>query len=244
MSTVMSKAMVAKVDFGFVQIEGLLLPNESYGVSAQQANKFLQFSVNPNNTSKALKSLLSIDLQSIHKAKTETSPKLENVLSLPQFNLLIVRLACKGNKTAQAFLEASALETIERRFDTAFGKKVDEEKRNLWLKARVEGKTARRSLTDAVQDYLLRHNHDPKGNYAKFQVYAKFTDAINCAVLGKTAKELKDELKMTASQVLRDEVDCPELSKIKEIERYAAILIDKQDTHPVEAVEQAILFYS
>ncbi len=244
MNILTSKAMVAKVNFGFVEIEGLLLPDENYAIAASQLMRVL----NPNsarqdNSSRDVKAILGKDYQPV-KACSELNSNKVNVLTLEQAKKIIRELDKKGNKTAQALVDALVLEGIERRFDAAFGKKIDEEKRNLWLKARVEGKTARRSLTDAVQDYLLRHNHDPKGNYAKFQVYAKFTDAINCAVLGKTAKELKDELKMTASQVLRDEVDCPELSKIKEIERYAAILIDKQDTHPVEAVEQAILFYS
>lgn len=244
MSNLTSKAMVAKVSFGFVEIDGLCLPDESYAISVTQLMRIL----NPNsarqdNSSRDVKAVLGKDFQPV-KASSELNPNKVNILTLDQAKMVIRELDKKGNKVAQAFVDALVLEGIERRFDAAFGKKVDEEKRNIFLKARVESKVARRSLTDAAQDYLIRHEYDPKGNYAKFQVYAKVSDAINVAVLGKTSKELKESLKMTAYQVVRDEIECVELSKIKEIERYAAILIDKQDTHPVEAVSQAIEFYA
>ena len=53
-----SKAKVAQVDFGFVQIEGLMLPDGSYAIAGVQANKILGFSAHPNHVSRSLKRIL------------------------------------------------------------------------------------------------------------------------------------------------------------------------------------------
>lgn len=131
-----SKAVNATVDFGFVQVEGLMLPDGSYRISAQQANQFLGFSAHPNYVNRSLKRILDKDSQLI-RVESENNPNPESVLSLPQFNLLLVELVSNGNETAKRFLQASAQEAIERRFDHAFGVKRTEEQRNEWLKQRM-----------------------------------------------------------------------------------------------------------
>lgn len=87
---------------------------------------------------------------------------------------------------------------------------------------------------------MIRHNYDPNGDYAKFQVYAKVSDMVNVAVLGMTAKELREAKKMVASDFVRDKIESPELNLIALIEQNARNLIDKRDIHPVEAMEEVI----
>jgi hypothetical protein len=135
------KAVVAVVDFGFCQVEGLMMPNGSYGIAISQANTILGFSTRQDHAVRSLKALLGKEIE-LTTVKTELSNNKNSVLTIEQFTELIFELATKrNNEIAIAFLKASMLETIERRFDAAFNKKVEEDERNARLELRAKSKS-------------------------------------------------------------------------------------------------------
>lgn len=114
--------------------------------------------------------------------------------------------------------------------------------RKLWEEIRLDGKVARRSVTDAIKDYCIKYN--VRQNYPG-QIYAIFSDKINVAIFGMTAQQLRLYRGIeTISQLLRDSHDKKDLSKIADIEKYSQIKIDKYNVHPLKAVDEAIDFYS
>jgi len=170
MSSISTKAIIAQIDFGFTQIEGLMLPDGSYGISITQAQRLLVFSSSPHLALKSLKVLLGKGFEPT-KVKTELSNNPANVLTITQFTKLVTELAIiKQNPTAIAFLRASAEETIERRFDLAFNQKVEESERNERLALRMKRLLARHQWTDTLRDrhlalYGVKPNPDQYKNW-------------------------------------------------------------------------------
>lgn len=148
-----TKAVVATVDLGFAKIEGLMLPDGRYIVAIPQI-----VSINlvpPNRSAKQLESLYGIAFQSHLKVKTELNPKAVNAIDLADFTKLIRELDKRGNLTARAFIDAILQEGLERRFDRAFGKKVEEDERNQLIALRMKRIMARKLWTDILRDRSL-----------------------------------------------------------------------------------------
>jgi hypothetical protein len=147
-----TKAVVATVDLGFEKIEGLMLPNGDYGVAIPQIAK--SFCINQNTASRDLKRLLGDDFRP-SKIKTELGNQSINVVTLEGFAKIIRALDRKGNTIANAFIDAILQEGLERRFDRAFGKKVDEDERNQLIALRMKRIMARKLWTDVLRDRSL-----------------------------------------------------------------------------------------
>jgi prophage antirepressor-like protein len=109
-----------------------------------------------------------------------------------------------------------------------------------WIKAREEGKEARRELTDAIKDYIDRHP-ELSASRKRF-LYTNASEAINLGLFAVKAKRLKELLGVGTHQPLRDGLDKKELMCLNGIEFLAIQLIDCKDLDPVEAVKQAIAF--
>ncbi len=181
----MSKAVVAKVDLGFTVIEGLQLPDGSYAIGVSQAAKCL--SVPLKHSSKQFKALLCKD-SSFPSVKSELNSRDVNILTLSEFMLLLTKLARTGNELAWDLLEATATETFERRFDSAFNVKRSEEERNARLSARLRGKVARRTLTYCYKAYCEENQIEP--NYAKMTMQTLNIIGMKPGRDDKTEKEL------------------------------------------------------
>lgn len=107
-----AKAVIAKVDFGFTQIEGLMLPDGKYAIAVPQLAELFQFDT--NQASRSLKSLLGKGFQ-FDTAKTELNPKKVNILPIDKVSSVVYLLAKKGNPQADAFMQAMLQEGIDRR---------------------------------------------------------------------------------------------------------------------------------
>jgi hypothetical protein len=175
-----SKAQIATVDFGFVQVEGLMLPNSSYGISATQTNNFLHFAAHQNYVNRSLKRLLGEDFSPIRVA-TELNSNKVNVLTIDQFKKLIRELDKQGNPVASAFIDASLDESIERRFDRAFNIKRTEDERNALMELRVKRLLARRKWTDVIQ----QRNLDLFGVVPTSEQFRDWTVKANLALFNK-----------------------------------------------------------
>jgi len=133
MSTV--KALVSKVQFGTVEVEGLLLPDGSFGVAVTEANNLLTFSAHQNHASRQVKALLGEGFQPT-KVASELNPNAVVVLTLAEFELLVRKLDRAGNKKAQELVDACVGLSFVQRFSDAFGVKFEKAERDLWLEAR------------------------------------------------------------------------------------------------------------
>jgi len=241
------KAVRAIIELGGINLEVFMLPDGTYRLSQTQV---LESAGVPSNwisrlqssTPKQLKALrdkgfrgYSQDLKVLDESKAR---KIKGI-PIDEATKIWGLLARGGNSLAMDLLEACASEAIERRADAAYEVQRTEAEIEERLKARVQGKVARRSLTDAIKSYLERHNY-PQATHSK--IYATATDAINVAALGKCARALVAERKCNSSK-LRDTHTAKETQLIDYMETHAAKLIDKLDITPQDAVNQAIAFY-
>ncbi len=142
------KATRASVQIGALEVDGFMLPDGSYRMSQSQvaeavdkppvnALRFLE--------SKALKSLLGEGYTDYTPEQIEIEPEPSrrgqsrfNALPLEVATAYWVNQCFQGNKQALALVMALATETLERRFDTAFGVTRTEQERNERLQERIQ----------------------------------------------------------------------------------------------------------
>jgi hypothetical protein len=117
-----------------------------------------------------------------------------------------------------------------------FGLAIKTEERQEWLARRHKSKVARRTLTDAIKDYCIKHERSDV--YTHF-VYSNVSDCLNRGLFGKTAKKLCEERNCDRS-VLRDYLTDSELREVEYIENLAMKLIDKHGAEPLEAMKQSL----
>lgn len=172
------KALVSEIDYGFVKVNGLLHPTDGYGIAVSQICEFLSFT--KNHGSRDIKRIMGKDFQFSHW-KSELHPKAVNVISIKEFAILTYFLAKKGNELAEAFILAAAEETHERRFNNAFGKRIEEEDYNQRLKLRIERVSARQDWTVL----LLERHIDLYGKTPTPNDYRAWTTEVNWALFNR-----------------------------------------------------------
>ena len=140
------RAVRASVQIGSLTVDGFMLPDGSYrmsqtqaaecvGLSERNAREFLQ--------SKALKTLLG---EGYTPATSEIEPDAQQVRGSSRIRALPLEVvgaywlwqAARGNKTALSLVMSLLTETLERRFDAAFGVTRTETERNELLSQRVQ----------------------------------------------------------------------------------------------------------
>lgn len=109
----------------------------------------------------------------------------------------------------------------------------------LWDLIRQHGKETRRTLTDAIQQYLLRHP-DKSADYKRW-IYANATNAMYNAVFCMTAQQLEEFLTCGRNKS-RDNLDLKCLDKIDRVEAAICDLINDQDIEPMAAVASYVKF--
>ncbi len=229
------KAKVADVKIGNKIIEGIMLSDGSFGIAIPQIASLVCTS--SNTASRDFKRLLGEDFRP-SKVSTELGNQKINVIDLIAFEQILAKLDRKGNFFAQQFRDDLVGLSLQQLFCDAFGQKFDLEERQQWLKIRQEGKITRRHLTDAVADYIKRHNIT--GNKATFY-YKQVTDKIYEGLTGiKTTKKLREKLDVPEKQTPRDYISDNDLLHIQEVEDTVQRYIDNQDSSPLEAVDQVI----
>lgn len=132
-----------------ILINGLMFPNGEYGVAVPQITELNL--VRQNQASRDIKALLGKDFQ-FDKATTILNPKAVNVVSLEDFNRILMALAFKGNEFCQQWLMACSSEKLTRLFDTSFGILREEREHADRFAARIRTKDTFRPLTDALKE--------------------------------------------------------------------------------------------
>jgi prophage antirepressor-like protein len=105
-----------------------------------------------------------------------------------------------------------------------------------WMKARQDGKSARRTLTDAVNSYIERHPGLSKN--ARQWLYHNVSDELNMRLFGQKSKTLKLVLGLKRHHLLRDRLTEDQLINIHAVEAAAVRLIDAGDVQPIKAVQK------
>lgn len=146
-----SKATRAEIQIGSLRVDGFMLPDGSYRISQTQAAEAVE--TDPRRISdflrtKAFKRLLSegqstSDFSQTYSPDTFTVDFQEGQTRINGLHLEVVILywhwqSYRGNKQALSLCIALATETLERRFDSAFGVARSEEEYNDLLSQRVQ----------------------------------------------------------------------------------------------------------
>lgn len=138
------------------------------------------------------------------------------------------------NKKAIRLVISGFADSFERVVHAVFGIKRTEEDRQQWLKQRLKGKNTRRTLTDAIEDYIAAH--EITSNKAKW-MYANVTELINRGVFARTAKQLKQDWE---TKNPRDAMTERELDLVGQVEDLTMRLIDQDKLDPVAAAKEAL----
>lgn len=233
----LSKAVVATVKIGHIELEGLMLPNGDYAIAMSQIAGLNL--IPPNRSFKQLKPLTGMNFQSHQKVRSELHPKGINVISLLDFEKLLAKLDRKGNKFAQELRDELIGLTLTQLFSDAFGQKFEKDDRQQWLKERQSGKYVRRTLTDAIKDYI---DKTPLSDNDKKWIYSNASNTLNRLLFGQTAKQLCEHYQCQKDQ-LRNQFERKDIVGIRRLEEYAMNLVDTRSIHPVEAIKEAFSFW-
>jgi hypothetical protein len=211
------KAVVAKVQIGHIEIDGLMMPDGSFGIAVPQIAEL--FGTNRNTTSRDLKRLLGEDFRP-SKISTEIGNQSVNVISLTDFEQVMIKLDRAGNVKAQDFRDDLAGLALHQLFCNAFGIKLKELDLQNWLKERQEGKFYRRSLTDAIK-HLIDNGNDINYGLITLRTY-------KACGLEASYKDYKDNHK---DHNYRNTLTDLELRKIAKFEELTAdfVLVDQFD---------------
>lgn len=228
------RAQVATVLVGIIELEGIMTPDGEFFVALPQVSDL--FAVPQKNASRDIKALLGQGFQFL-KINTVLNPKAVNVLSLEWFNTLVYRLAFNGNRDAQTFVEALGHLGLYQRFCDTFGRELEAQERQAFLKLRMQTIATRNELEDAIAWYC--RTHAVSDNYAKF-IYINATQALWKGTHGKIRKAIAEKHGLTTGDDLRSVLTTRELNDIERVESVAAHLILNRGMEPKEAVESAI----
>jgi hypothetical protein len=241
-----TKAIRATIKLGDIELDVFQLPDGEYRYSQTQA--FISIADDEYDTKQAAKRYIEIctskkaqhlaipTLQMYEKTKIEGENQIVKLISQADVMSFWAMAAFLGHTKALALLMACGVESIERRADAAFNVVRSEEERNARLEARVKGKVTRRFLTDAIKDYLDRH--ELSDNYKKF-VYSNCSDCLNKIIFGAKAKQAKEFYSVPEHSLLRNHIPVAALRELELTEEMAKRLIDERDLEPLEAVKQA-----
>jgi len=140
--------------------------------------------------------------------------------------------AKKGNQIAFDLICALAATSLDTIINDAFDRDYKKGQTQEQTNARLDGKVARRTLTDSIRDYLLAHPTD------KQNLYAIVTDLIYLGIFNRRAAQLKADWNETNP---RDGMTRQELFLVAEVEALTSRLIDFDTLHPLTAVKQALM---
>lgn len=151
--TTHDKAQRATVQIGPLSVDGFQMPDGSYRMS--QAGAAECIGTTPQNASNFLRSKAFKALQSgestdqtfevieVESSQQATGGTRINAVSLDVVWAFWLYQCFRGNKQAYNLLAALGLETLERRFDAAFGVKRSESDRDALLTQRLQADLSR-----------------------------------------------------------------------------------------------------
>ncbi|MGB5963354.1 MAG: hypothetical protein WBG73_22145 [Coleofasciculaceae cyanobacterium] len=137
------KLLVQRVKIGSLEVDGFMMPDGSYRMSQTQAAECVgkpEINARRFLSSKTIKALLgesyTPDSLEIESGQSRGQSRF-NALPLEVVTAYWFHQANQGNQQALTLVWALLTETLERRFDTAFGATHTEQERNQRLQERI-----------------------------------------------------------------------------------------------------------
>jgi hypothetical protein len=232
-------AKVARVPFGLIEIEGLLLEDGNFGIALQQAASL--FSVIPTSAPKWLKTRLGEGFQ-LFQVKTDRPKQLgkqnraENALTLIQFEKLLMKLDREGVKQAQELRDSLVGLSLTQLFSDAFCIKFDQDDRQNWLNNRQAGIVTRKSLTSVIKTWY--ENNPGVTSRPAHNMYSETTNRIYQALWNLDAKGLETLLDCDRHDA-RKHMDANSLKLLERAEANVMDYIEEDNIKPVDAVNLA-----
>jgi hypothetical protein len=195
------------------------------------------FSFDKNQALRSLKPFLPKGF-SFDKAQTPLNSKPVNILSLPDFELLLFELICAGNPIAKSFGRDLVGLSLQQLFCDAFGLKFEAEDRQSWLLARQESKDLFYDLANAIKKWTEgRECSAPAWTY-----YSNAYDAINLGLFGMKSAKIREALELPAgSGLCRDHFGRSALRHLIQVQGTASRMMARDPgLKPIEAVKVAI----
>lgn len=244
----MSKSKVTQVSFGLRKFDGLLVDANVdpilFGIGVPQIGDLFPktfqrknggFKTHNNYSAQTLKRIMGKGFKT-HKHATELSGRNKtNVVYLPDFEKVLLKLAFRGDTDAQEWLEELAGLSLHQLFCDAFGVRFEkEERQNLLIKRQVN-KDSFWFITDHIKAYCDRHEIEPVTD--KFNYYQQAMIAINQAVIGRNACEVRDALQVhSQAELIRDYYNREIIDIITVLQKSAGKRIDRKDMEPLQAI--------
>lgn len=225
MTSTTVKAIVAPVKIGHITVDGLMLPNGDFAIAVPQVADL--FSIPQKNSSRDFKALLGNGFQFL-TTKSELHPKAVNILSLTEFEVLILELVIRGNEKAITFQRNLVGLALIQLFNDAFDIKYEKIDRQKWLRDRQDGKGCRRSLTDAIK-YLIDRGKQLNYGLMTLQTYSACKLSSEYAIYRKTHKDSN----------FRNTLDAVRLRNVGKFEELVADYIMVDGMEPEEAMTKA-----
>lgn len=247
----MTIAKSTTVDVGYLKLVGFLLPNGKFGMSQTQLVLLSGVTEDPHYASdsytrvarsKEAQKLVPQGFKVHVKTQVEGRKERLNIVELESVAPFLTVCLSLGHKSAAQPLSLLSGLAIHQLFCDAFGIEFELKDRQEYLKARMEGIERRNAWTDAIDSWIKSNPESVSDNYLKF-IWANVSDALNKALTGQKAKYWCDYLGCKRNE-LRNHWTDRHLSKIRDLENHAEVLVTRQGVEPMQAMSQAIIFYS
>ena len=227
------KATVTTIPFGFATVQGLLMPDGSFGIALTQAWLLIDEKIaRQKNELRQAKSLLGKNFTPV-KVATELNVNKAYVLTLPEFELFLAKADRAGYKNAQDLRDSLVGLSLHQLFCDAFGIKFEAEERQQWLTVRQQSKALFWEFSQAISDWIANR----ECSSPEFTYYSNAYDAINLGLFGKKSKQIKEEL--GKPELNRNCLGSHSLRRIITIQEASArYLRSGRAAKPTEAVKQ------
>lgn len=232
------KATITTVKLGHLELQGLMAEPivdgkpEFYVTGVEFAEKF-DLETLPQNLGKSLKRLSGMDCK-LFRASVSGMKGTRLAIKLEDFEKLAANLAFRGNVKAQQFVKDLFGLSLHQLFCDAFGQKFEAADRQAWLQARQESKRLFWEITDQIDRWIMSRecSREP------WVYYSNSMDAINRALFGKTAKQIREEVGAAEGQLTRDHFGHQALFNIGLLQYQAAKAMQRDlQLRPVDAIK-------
>jgi hypothetical protein len=233
------KALYTTTKVGDQEIGGYLMPDGEVRLSKKQVCEIL--GIAPKRLSQLLEKKVALTLmpQGLTVVRISTENAKIDSISIDDFcNFSTVALT-SGYEKAIGFAGASMARTIEQSLLSEFGIIQTKTEANERFIARKDSILQRHFWTDSIKWYIEQHP-ELSDNSKKF-LYPNVSNALNQALFGMSAKEIRILLDMSASENVRDCIAPSLLPDVAFIEKYAATRV-KQGLEPMQAIREAVAF--
>lgn len=252
-----NKLLSVKVDYGmFKQLDALLdTVTMKCLITQTTLNKLLEWTKQDGSRSlrsKSLKDFAGERFTSPHSVVAKDVLGRENRFKAIylEYGSVVVAWAAvkKKNDNAINLLVVSFADSFRSLAFEQAGIKIDAEERNQkikdhleWLEKRQLNKDSFWTITGAIKNWMIKHGVEFDAVHNN--PYRDAMRAINMAVLGKNASDIREELNLPKkADLVRDYYNQNVLDTMKQLQNVAGKHIKNRDMEPLEAIQTVVEF--